>query len=67
VLLYQHNGDDAPQKDICIFIYDWFYICWLLQPMDLWNDWNKWNEKFWQEWALYLPCACKKVLCSKIC
>jgi len=31
-------------KHIYIFIYDWFYIHWLLLIMDLWNDWNKWNE-----------------------
>jgi len=34
-------------KDIYLSICDWFYICWLLLPVDLWNEMNemeKWIE-----------------------
>jgi len=28
-------------KDIYMFTYDWFYICWLLPTIDPWNEQNQ--------------------------
>jgi len=36
-----------------ISIYDWFYICWLLLTMNVWNEQNKCNEmRYIAKWKL---------------